>query len=431
MTGVRSFIEKVGLGRLTGDAGAVLLGQISSFAYPLVSIPFLSRLLGATGLGALLLAMSIVQIVVLVVDFGFGMSAMREVAVTRSRQRLVQVVSRTLLAKLVLAGAATALLLPVVALSPTLRPHWQLYAIGAALLLGAVAYPMWLLQGLGKMKTFAALTAVSRLMCLVGLLLTVKTADDINLAMVWQFAPASLSAVLCWIYLRRAGLGNLRRQSPRAVWRTIKGSAPLFVSSMATMIIASINTVALGALSTAHQVAYYGTAERFSNAARGILGGVQQSMLPRMTAAAEAGEQMLRRTIMIGVAGVFLLAGAGLFAVSKVLVPWYLGAGFDAAITPVRLLSVGLAVTGVSSAFSLALVSVHRYRTFSTVMAVCAAVHVIILIPACLIGGAAGAALTVAITESLTASLLATTYWMARRKPSATRARSPLSQEVS
>lgn len=399
---LRTFSRKVGLGGLSGDAAAVALGHLSSFIYPLVSIPFLARVLGTEHLGKLIFALAIIQVVVYVVDYGFGMSALRRISLTTSPAERAPIVSATLVAKLLLYAACVAVLVPLVFLIPGLRPWWTLYLIGLALVLGNIAFPEWLLQGLGKMKTFAALTATSRIVALGGLLLTVNSVDDVKMAMFWQLIPMSISAVVCWIYLARKRQAKLVRPSWKTVFAALRDGGPLFVSMLSTMVIGTANTIVLGALSTLHQVAYFGTAERMSNAARGVLGGVQEAMLPRMTTAMEDPDgKALRRTITVGILGCFAAAGVTLIVFADILIPWYLGHGFDGAIPMAQLLGVALCLTGITAAYTLVLVAKHRFNTISRIMVITAVLHLVVLPIGCLLAGGTGAAAAIVVTEAV------------------------------
>lgn len=403
--------ERIGIARLGGDATVVALGQLSAYVYPLISIPYLSRIFGTNGLGQLLLAMAIINVMVLVVDFGFGMSALRRVSLAATVGERSRIVAATLAAKLLLLGGSAVVLGLAVFLIPGLRAHWQLYFIGVVLALGAAVYPTWLLQGIGRVKTFAAVHALSRLVALGGLLLTVRSASDGNLAVFWQFVPASIGAAGAWLFLSTIGC----RQVDRPTWSTaisaLRESTPLFIGSMATIVISAMNSVFIGVFSTIQQVAFYATGERLANALRGVLGGVQQSLLPRVSSSiGRPGGAALRRTVLTGLVATYGLAGVALSASAAILVPWYLGQGFDAAIPVAQLLGVAVCITGVSTALTLLLIAYGQPLVSSRVLLRAALLHVIVLPLGCIPFGAIGAASAVCLTELFIAITLAWSY---------------------
>lgn len=396
-----------GLSRLGGDSTVIALGQLSAFAYPLVSIPYLSRIFGSDGLGHLLLAMSVVNILVLIVDFGFAMSALRQISLALTDRERGAVVSATLTAKVLLLAVGACSLGLLVVMVPGLRSHWQLYLIGSCLTVGALAYPTWLLQGLGRIKTFALFHAGSRIVALLGLLGTVKSPADSNWAIFWQFIPATIAAAASWIFLVSIGSHHMERPTLRAACAALRDSLPLFVGSVATIVIAAMNTVFLGALSQLQQVAFYGAGERLSNAQRGILGSVQQSLLPRVSASVGTSHgPALQRIVLIGLMGAYGFSGLALVALASVVVPWYLGDGYAEVIPVAQLLGLAVCITGVSSALTLVLVAHGQSRTSSRVLMTAALFHLVVLPVGCVNFGALGAAGAVCATETLIACLL-------------------------
>ena len=104
------------LRRLSGDAGLVTLGQLVSYAYPIVSIPLLSRVLGIDGLGVFILTLAVIQILLVWTDFGFGFSALRRTSVAATPAERQAVASATITAKLALWAFGSIVLLVVVLL---------------------------------------------------------------------------------------------------------------------------------------------------------------------------------------------------------------------------------------------------------------------------------------------------------------------------
>lgn len=402
------------------DAAAVGLGYLASFAYPLVSLPFLARVVGATDLGHLMFALAILQIVIFTVDFGFGSGALRRIAVAEDREERSRIVSATLGAKLLLWAVCAVVLMTIVLLVPSLREMWGMYLAGLVLIGIGALYPSFLLQGVGRAKQFALFTAVTRLMALAGLLLTVRGPEDLVLAMIWQQVPFALSAVLCWAMLL------LRWRDVRVAGTTLAeirtalaDSSALFISNVSVLMMGSANSVVLGVVSAPVQVAYFGAGERFSNAARGVLRGVVDAMLPRMTHTGDESRS-LQRAISWGLYGSYALAGIGLIVCAPWFVPWYLGAEMAGAAPVMQLMGAALLLVGVTSVLQLHVTAQHRFGTIARLAAIGGIFHLILLIPASWLWGAMGAAVALVISEALLAMLYALDARTYRRGDSAT-----------
>lgn len=175
--------------RAGGDAAVIALGYLTSFAYPMVSLPFLVRTLGVAELGTVMLLLAVLQVVVHVTDFGFGISALRRASLAGDTRQRSRVLTETVLAKSLIWAMCAVVLLAAVLAAPGLREYAPATVLGLVLVLAGAWYPGWMLQALGRMITFAAVMALSRLAALAGLLLTVRDPDDGILAVGWQLAP--------------------------------------------------------------------------------------------------------------------------------------------------------------------------------------------------------------------------------------------------
>lgn len=388
--------------RISSDALVVGTGYAVSFLYPLVSLPLLSRVLGAELLGVLMFALAVLQVVVLCTDFGFSVSAVRRITLSRSNEEQGIIIASTLCAKYLLLLASGGLVIVAAIAVPAMRENLQLYVAGLLLVGAGVAFPNWLLQGLGRLRLFASLVAGSRLLGLLGLLLTVRSQEDLLLALVWQLLPLGLAATGAWIVLVASRQAHWRWPTRGSVGEAFRDGAPLFLTSVAQLLSGNANTLVLGAVAPAAQVAYFGAAERFANAGRGIMQGLQDSMLPRMVEARSSEDgRGTQRFIIAGFLAVYCLGGLLLILNAGWFVPLYLGEEFRAAVPVTQIVGLALCVAGGSAVYRLVAAAAHRYVAIGSIAVGVGIAHVLILIPASMFYGAMGVAATILVGEVL------------------------------
>lgn len=389
-----------------GDALAVGLGQLAAFIYPIVSLPLLTRLLGAHTFGRVVIIVAVLQLLVRLCDYGFSVSAVRRMAIASDRGERSTVIISTLFAVVLLWAAGTTVLLGVVSLLPSLRGDLPLYLIGAVVIAGGIGFPSWLLQGLRRLKLFAVVTALSRAIALVGLLLTVSGEADIGWAIAWQFAPPTIAALIVWPILARR---SVTWRTPRlaAARFALRDGRHLFASSLAHSLMGSAPVVVLGLVSVPTQAASYGAAERFGNAGRGVLFTVTDSLMPRMVDARGDRGRSQRRAIMAGVFALFALAGAVLIVSAGWFVPWYLGPGFDEVVPVTRIIGLALVAGGGIAVLMLDLNSQGRYSATASAMMCGAGIHLAVLVPMAIGFGAVGAAWALVLGELCITGILA------------------------
>jgi O-antigen/teichoic acid export membrane protein len=388
------------LRRTGGDAGLVSIGQIVSYAYPIVSIPLLSRVLGIDGLGLFIVTLAVIQMLVMWTDFGFCFSAVRRTAVADTAAERQAVASATITAKLALWAVGSVVLLLVVFAVPSMRQHLDLYLVGVLLSVGGALYPMWYLQGTGRLKLYALLTGGSRVVALAGLVLTVRSADQLGLAVFWQFLPFLMSAAVCWAVMTVQKDVGLRLSSSAQAIEALSDSLPLFVSLIGGQVIVNSSAILLGQLAGYRQVGLFGAADRLTSAIFGVLVAVEQAMMHRVAAAHKRPQEINQRKLILGsLMGCYGLAGLLLAVAAPVLIPWYLGADFAAAVPVVQLMGLATVITGVSRTFALDLIAADRSRVCSIVTTVGAGWHLVTAALGALIGGAEGVAVAICGTQ--------------------------------
>lgn len=407
---------RAGLRGIGSDALAVGLGQLAAFIYPIISLPMLTRLLGVSAFGRVVITVAVLQLLVRLCDYGFSVSAVRRMATAKTEREKSEVIFSTLLAVLMLWTAGACSLLLVAATVPSLRGDFGLYLIGALVIVGGIGFPSWLLQGLRRLRLFAVVTAVSRGLALIGLVLTVKGPDDIGWAIAWQFAPPTIAAIIVWPILARRAV-RWAKPTFRSARFALTDGRHLFVSSIAQSLMGSAPVVVLGIVSTPIQAAHYGAAERFGNAGRGVLFTVTDAMMPRMIDARSRHVEGASSpaAIMSAIFALFAAGGLTLILAAPLFVPWYLGPGFDDVVPTTQIIGLALIASGGIAVLMLDLNSQRRYSQTAGAMMTGAVIHIVILVPMAMIFGAIGAAWSLVLGELFVTAIMAVLRWRARR----------------
>lgn len=166
--------------------------QAANYLFPLITLPYLARILGPEGFGKLALAQALLQYLYLVLEYGFQFTATREVARSRgNRTELGAIVAGVLHARACFFSPC-ALGVGMGWAIPLLRGDTPLI-LGA--LLGAIGQgfnPLWFFQGLERMGRVALLELVVRGGTTLGVFLLVRTPQDVAV-------PIYLQAVSYWL----------------------------------------------------------------------------------------------------------------------------------------------------------------------------------------------------------------------------------------
>ena len=317
--------------------------QVGRKLIPLISIPYLTRVLGPTGWGTVAIVMAMADLLVILIEFGFNISATREVARNRNNPDACgKVMAGVLGAQLMLAAVAVLLAILVSQFMPVVSHQPELLLAGLAYAIAQGFAPLWFFQGLEHMRLSSALEVSGKLASLCGLFLFVHSQGDEWKVLALNAVPPSLTTIV--------GLGLAYRTIPMKLpsWQLVRPAlvmgAPMFLFRSAESLYGVGNTFLLALFATPEIVGYFSAAEKISKAAFGLLNPIREAIFPRLShLAAHGGEEAtgplarLGATIMIS-AGAAL--GIGLYVFAPLATRLLLGAEFEPAIEVLRILSV-------------------------------------------------------------------------------------------
>ncbi|EHK3304284.1 flippase [Escherichia coli] len=258
------------------------LVQISNYVIPLLTLPYLIRTLGGEGFGQLMLAQAVIQYFILITDFGFNFSATKKIAQTNEQNEINAIYTNTLTAKLILLGISFAIFI--------ISTHMVDFFIGIKsitlilflMVAGNVFYPIFLFQGIEKMKNIAWVSILSKIIMFIGLLIFVHHDDDLLLAAgVFSFGGI-LPALFSQYIIKKERYAKYNGFNLNAGFNELKDSWPLFISQISISFYSTFNIILLGYLFSPSIVGYYAAADKLRNAVQAAFQPVQQVVFPRI-----------------------------------------------------------------------------------------------------------------------------------------------------
>jgi PST family polysaccharide transporter len=115
---------------ILGNFFSLSILQVATYLAPLITLPYLVRVLGPSRFGLVELAHAIAVYLVILTDYGFNLSATREISLCRNDpRRLSEIFSAVMLLKLLLTVASFFALVAAVFAVPRLRGDWPVYLL--------------------------------------------------------------------------------------------------------------------------------------------------------------------------------------------------------------------------------------------------------------------------------------------------------------
>ena len=296
--------------------------QIGSYVFPLVTLPYLSRVLNPSGLGAVAFAQSFVAYFLMVTEYGFDLTATRRVAVQRGDPDAVsKTFSTVMVAKTLLCAVSFVVMAAIVFSVPRFRADWLLYVVSYLVVVGNVLFPLWLYQGLQTLRQVAMRELGAKSLSLIAIFVFVHQQRDYLKAAGIQSGAQALAGLLGLVMVPYLTAARFRMPAWRDVRDRLREGAPVFISMAAMTLYSTTNIFIMGLVSARDEVGYYSVASRITIALRMLVGPVVGALYPHISHMAANSRsdviRFLRKYSMLLSAPFFLMGIVVLFGA-----PW-------------------------------------------------------------------------------------------------------------
>lgn len=258
--------------------------QVFNMLIPLITYPYLIRVLGKETYGLVVFAQAVIGFLVILVGFGFNISATKEVSIHRdNKAKLSEIVSSVLWIKGGLLLISSLVLITLVFIIPQVKEYKALFFLTTWICLYDVIFPIWYFQGIERMKYITYITLVSRLTFLGLIFFFIHNPSD------YLFLPIinGIGALFAGIISLYIVFGKHHVRFATQSYSTLKvyfmNSIPIFLSNVSIRLYVSTNKVIVGALLGMTEVVYYDLAEKVTNVLQIPQGILSQSLFPKIS----------------------------------------------------------------------------------------------------------------------------------------------------
>lgn len=257
--------------------------RIFNMLLPLITYPYLIRVLGEEKYGLVVFAQAIIAYLVILVGFGFNLSATKDVSVNRNdKDKLGEIVSSVLIIKTLLFIVSALAVWLIIQFVAQAREHQLLFFYTLWMCMYEAIFPIWYFQGIEKMKYITYLTLVSRLFFLCLIFVFIRSSEDYLFIPILNGVGALISGFISLYIIIGKHKIKLSIQPVSVLKQYFLDSFPIFISNISIQIYATTNKVIAGALLGMREVAYYDLGEKIVSLIKVPVFIVNQSIFPKV-----------------------------------------------------------------------------------------------------------------------------------------------------
>ena len=253
---------------------------MSSFIFPLITFPYISRILQPDGVGKVTFATSVITYFAMIAQLGIPTYGIRACAKVRNnKDELSRIVQEIFIINLVMTVISYAILLIAIASVPRFRQDRTLFIIISLTIIFNTIGVEWLYKALEQYTYIAIRSIIFKLVALIAMFLLVHEKQDYVIYGGITILAASASNILNFVNLNK--LIRIKPFHEYNFRRHLKAIAVFFAMSCATTIYTNLDTVMLGFIKTDTDVGYYNAAVKIKVILVCIVTSAGEVLLPR------------------------------------------------------------------------------------------------------------------------------------------------------
>ncbi len=267
--------------RLLSNFMSLSILQAFTYVLPLLTMPYLVRVLGTEKFGLVMFAQAFLMFFNILVDFGFNLSATREVAVHRDdKKKLTEIFSAVMTIKAFLLLLSFIILSTIIFSFKRFSADWALYYLTFLWVIGQALFPVWYFQGMERMRYITIVNITSKVIFTILIFVVIQVQSDyIYVPLINGFGFIVGGGISLWM------MSKVFNQSfhlfPFSIIRKyFMDSAQYFLSRVSLTIYTSSNAFALGVFTNNTMVGYYAIAEKLYQALQQIYQPIVQVLYP-------------------------------------------------------------------------------------------------------------------------------------------------------
>lgn len=313
--------------------------QMLSLITPLITAPYLARVLGAEGTGIYSYVNSMAIMICSITMLGIYNYGNRQIAYDRDNPDKLNETFWHIMTSRFLIGVFSSIVYFFVVFA--IGKYTLCFLLYYTYMLGYYVDCSWLFVGVEDMKWAVLKNTFIKILSVLGIFLLVKTKDDVGCYILIQGCSILFGNLSAYSQIKRyVGRPKFILSGMLA---TLKGSVVLYLPGIASTLYLQCDKIMLGLMNDSNQVAFYDYGEKIITVPLTFITVLSTVMMPRIAnefKKKNSNQISILITIAAKLSTFFALPMmVGLFVLSDKLIPWYLGTAFNQTIYVIKILS--------------------------------------------------------------------------------------------
>ena len=373
-----------------------------NYILPIITLPYLIKVLGAEYFGLLAFANATIAYLVIITDYGFNLTATREISIYRkNNKKIIEIFSVVLIIKILLMCLCFILLSIIVCSFDKFSKNYEIYFYTFGTVIGQVLFPIWFFQGMETMKYITYLNILARTIFTIAIFIFVKDQEDFYIVPILSSLGFVVASILSLIIVKTKFNVGFEWQKKDILIKYFKDSWNVFLIDFMPNLYNNFSTFLLGFFTSMEMLGYYSLATKIVNIFNSFIYVVRNTTYPYLSNNSSKFGIISKLTIFLG-----LLFSFTIICLSNNLFFYIFGDIMQKSLLLIYILALSPFFLSITITFGsnklLVLKKDREMKNITYIYSIFGFVLALSIIP---IYGAIGAAYTLVITRGLTSCL--------------------------
>ena len=383
---------------LASNFGYLMIMQVASYIFPLLTIPYLARVIGVEGFGKIAFAAAIIVWFQTITDWGFSYTATRDVARNRDNlDKVSEIFSNVFWAKSLLALVSFIVLFLLIEFIPYLKQHQLLLFITFLLVPAKILFADWFFQAMEKMKFITIFDLISKVIFTAFIFLFVKEKSDFILQPLFlSLGSILVGLVSFYLIIFKWGI-KISYPKYKEISLIIKSSKDVFINNIVPNFYNSFSSVLLGFLGGSVANGILDAGSRFANIAQHFISIISRVFFPFLSRNSNKHSVYAKINISISIFSSILLIILAPYIIKIFFTP-----EFNQAVIILQIIAFSLIFQSLISTYGLNYMIINGYeKVLRNITIISSLIGFIISFPLIYFYNFLGAAITIALTRAI------------------------------
>lgn len=372
--------------------------QVAGYIFPLITLPYLARVIGVDSFGKIAFAGAIIVWFQTVADWGFNYTATRDVAKNREdKEKVSQIFSNVLWARCILTLFCFILLIILIIFVPKFQEISLLLLITFLMIPGHILFPDWFFQAMEKMKYITILNLISKLLFTIAIFIFIKEKSDFILQPLFVSLGFVVSGIIAMYYILVRWKIKLQKPNIKEIRLTIKNSTDVFINNLMPNLYNSFSTFLLGMFGGAVSNGKLDAGGKFIGLSQQFMTIISRTFFPYLSRKIDRHSLYAKMNIYISI----FISGS-LFILAPILIKLFFTPEFYDSIKVLQIMSISIFFLSLSSIYGTNYMIIQGYeKQLRNITFVSSIIGFVISFPLIYYFDFIGAALTITLTRGV------------------------------